>query len=679
MLVGEKSDLQVQISRLQSQLKNKTQEAMDLEASLQTTKRRLEEALREKLSLNSTLSRREEALSLSSGHHGSLEQALQQARSLLEDQRQENAELISKMAAQGTELRRLQTSNAELQSRLAMSELLVQQLSAGEHSSHAATPPHQERLLQREMEALRSSVYKLTSERDQAVMDTTALRDTLTVQQQNHATNLAELQGQLADSHAQASVLIEKLGAFEQERGCTGNRKKATQELEAKLERLQEQVVDQKGLLTTISQDKETISRAMAQNKELKNHLAELQEAFVKQSHQSMELASELETAKRRWSQLEGQLELGTQQRAHLENELESVKKQRSQLEEERALERQQRSLLEGELGSETKSQAPLQYEDLEAERSHRVQLEQQLEMARLREAQLKKHLAELEGSAEHHLVHKSGDKEQMDGRGFSVETARVSHEEDVMRRELEQLQVRYEDLAGEHQRVLDQLHRYEQPSECSEAAEDTRLDLHNMTSEQLDTFSNSYSALQRKFLALMAEKAELLEQLQAKDHVVMQLSGETETIGEYISLYQLQRQALKSKFMENDRFVQQVTAEKASMQAKLQELQGLVKQLLAERATNPSLSTGRQVAAVGTPDLNRSLPTHLRHQQFHSTAPNNVSTQSLQGSPLDVPTIPPTAIQIMNLIKELETNHGPVTKDGVLLCPCCKGEVLVV
>lgn len=44
------------------------------------------------------------------------------------------------------------------------------------------------------------------------------------------------------------------------------------------------------------------------------------------------------------------------------------------------------------------------------------------------------------------------------------------------MRRELEQLQVRYEDLAGEHQRVLDQLHRYEQPSECSEAAEDTSM-----------------------------------------------------------------------------------------------------------------------------------------------------------------------------------------------------------
>lgn len=105
-----------------------------------------------------------------------------------------------------------------------------------------------------------------------------------------------------------------------------------------------------------------------------------------------------------------------------------------------------------------------------------------------------------------------------------------------------------------------------------------------------------------------------------------------------------------------------------------------LVRQLLAERLTNP-LSPGHQVAAVGsdyTPDLNRSLPTHLRHQQFHSpTAPNNISTK--KDSPLDTPTIPPTAILIMNLIKELETDHGPATRDGVLLCPCCKGEILVV
>ena len=41
------------------------------------------------------------------------------------------------------------------------------------------------------------------------------------------------------------------------------------------------------------------------------------------------------------------------------------------------------------------------------------------------------------------------------------------------MRRELEQLQVRYEELTEEHQGVLEQLHRYEQPSEHSEQLEE--------------------------------------------------------------------------------------------------------------------------------------------------------------------------------------------------------------
>ena len=69
-------------------------------------------------------------------------------------------------------------------------------------------------------------------------------------------------------------------------------------ELELRLSRLSEQAVDQHSLLTTISQDKETVSRATAQNKQLKSHLSELQDAFIRLSHQNMELASDLETEK---------------------------------------------------------------------------------------------------------------------------------------------------------------------------------------------------------------------------------------------------------------------------------------------------------------------------------------------------------------------------------------------
>lgn len=77
--------------------------------------------------------------------------------------------------------------------------------------------------------------------------------------------------------------------------------------LESELNRIKGEVVDQQTLLSTIAQDKETISRAVTQNKELKERLAELQDAFVQQSHQNMELASTLDTEKRRRERLEGQ------------------------------------------------------------------------------------------------------------------------------------------------------------------------------------------------------------------------------------------------------------------------------------------------------------------------------------------------------------------------------------
>lgn len=85
--------------------------------------------------------------------------------------------------------------------------------------------------------------------------------------------------------------------------------------LEGELSRVKGEVVDQQSLMATISQDKESISRAVAQNKDLKEQLAELQEAFVQKSHQNMELATALESEKYQVQKL-------SQGRAELEKEL---------------------------------------------------------------------------------------------------------------------------------------------------------------------------------------------------------------------------------------------------------------------------------------------------------------------------------------------------------------------
>ena len=78
-------------------------------------------------------------------------------------------------------------------------------------------------------------------------------------------------------------------------------------------ERLRESAIDSRALLETMSRDKEALSRAVAQNRELKIQLVELQDGFVRLSQQNMELALELETERFRVSQLTRQLEAASQ------------------------------------------------------------------------------------------------------------------------------------------------------------------------------------------------------------------------------------------------------------------------------------------------------------------------------------------------------------------------------
>ena len=78
-------------------------------------------------------------------------------------------------------------------------------------------------------------------------------------------------------------------------------------------ERLRESAIDSGALLETMSRDKEALSRAVAQNRELKTQLVELQDGFVRLSQQNMELALDVETERFHVSQLTRQLEAASQ------------------------------------------------------------------------------------------------------------------------------------------------------------------------------------------------------------------------------------------------------------------------------------------------------------------------------------------------------------------------------
>ena len=52
--------------------------------------------------------------------------------------------------------------------------------------------------------------------------------------------------------------------------------------------------MDQNALLTQINNDKATISRAMGQNKQLKDHMLELQDKLMRTSETNASLANEV-------------------------------------------------------------------------------------------------------------------------------------------------------------------------------------------------------------------------------------------------------------------------------------------------------------------------------------------------------------------------------------------------
>ena len=74
-----------------------------------------------------------------------------------------------------------------------------------------------------------------------------------------------------------------------------------------------------------------------------------------------------------------------------------------------------------------------------------------------------------------------------------------------------------------------------------------------------------------------MRQNAELEDKASRLEHVVAQLEGETETIGDYITLYHAQRKSLKTRSEEKDAQIVALVREKQFMQERVNELQRLI------------------------------------------------------------------------------------------------------
>lgn len=88
---------------------------------------------------------------------------------------------------------------------------------------------------------------------------------------------------------------------------------------------------------------------------------------------------------------------------------------------------------------------------------------------------------------------------------------------------------------------------------------------------------------LQERFRRTMLEVADLTEEKNRLEHVVTQLQFETETIGEYITLYQNQRRQLKQKEHQRDIELKNLAGDRELMNKKLLQLNGLIEKFVLQ------------------------------------------------------------------------------------------------
>ena len=81
---------------------------------------------------------------------------------------------------------------------------------------------------------------------------------------------------------------------------------------------------------------------------------------------------------------------------------------------------------------------------------------------------------------------------------------------------------------------------------------------------------------------------------------MIVQLQEETETVGEYITIYQYQRQQQRRRLEENERQLQIVSRDKEDLKTKLSQLQSLVTSFVQDTPTTTAAATTATPRATG-------------------------------------------------------------------------------
>ncbi|CAB1332755.1 unnamed protein product [Coregonus sp. 'balchen'] len=730
--------------QLQQAARQKTGEAEELSNRLQATKQRVSELERTLFSVSTQHKQFDKHNKELEKERDNLRLEVYRLNSVSEEGRQQSSELSEQLKLRMSENNDMRLDLEELRKRLEMADDMLQQSVRASQCQPADALMESVAQLQTERdryaeqiqeeglvwkdktEQLLSQVTVVAEERDRSISQIQELEAHITdlkhaaalLSQEREAqaepkpsgTSESELalQGALCSLQQERDSLNAQFQAQlrdnEQLSRMCSEQESRLSELERHAERGAEDAEDRRRMLEDVQSDKATISRALAQNRTLKDQLAELQNGFVKLTNENMELTTALQ------SEHHVKKELGRRM-GQLQEDLHNVKEQLDLKSQEYQALLEQRDQVVGHL-----QQYSAGYTALASERE---QLHRHSALATpYRDQGDGVESQSLPDSPQKSSIAIPEDFESREEMEEFVRSAvsRVEAERDEVRSRLEE--ERRLHLAARHQAAAliehhshshdhdhdhdhehnhdhehsqghgqshDHRHSHDDHSHCEHTgSEGVPVEVH-------EALCVAMERLQQRFTSLMQEKADLKERVEELEHRCIQLSGETDTIGEYITLYQNQRAIMKQKHMEKEQYISMLAQDKEEMKAKLAELQNLVMRLVGERNEWYSRYTGAVASANATanPDLlpagEEQVQAHHTHRRMELNAvdgqesmdvssavepdstdlPNGGPSDQGQGLPPDShalmrPQEDGTTRQIMQLLQEIQNPQGP-------------------
>lgn len=606
ILVGEKTELEAAIAHHTTTAKQHAGEVEELQNRLRASRHRVSELEKELASVTATASAADKQ---KNNHVQEVDQLRLQNGMLskqLEDAEEEASELRQKLSARVSEVGLLTTQLQEKQSQLSLSQLRVTQLSASDNPEASAEIEslHQMKIsLERRCTELTETVRQLSADRDQAdqqyqqyvaqlngqLQSASSKLESMSLENERLKSrevdlvqNMSELERQLQQqiqsnqqqqlqhnqlqqqpqqnteaSSNDTSSLLEKISLLEQEKlklqSTLDSEAEELVSLRAEVEEKDSRIADletlcserpdQSRLLAAMESDKVAAAQATSQNAVLKQQLLELQYGFIKMSNEKLNLTEGLEHEK------------------HVNKEMgEKI----SQLAEE---------LHELRVSVSEKERRLQEYRKNEPDRNH----------------------DHVNCNENHDHDHDHGDNIKENSKN-EKQSSQITT---ALQEQLNQAQEHIHNLNSQNnslRRLIAQKstesHESGSSSSATEGAttDDAGADPETNCEDGSDGHNNyscmqfAMEKLQERFTRTMAEVAELSDEKQRLEHLVLQLQGETETIGEYVALYQMQRAALQQRAREKDHQLANISAEREELRRKLQELNHLVQTLLNDR-----------------------------------------------------------------------------------------------